>query len=193
MRTVSGSTSSGLLVLISITGQPPSTGWATPERRRSAACQGSTEAARLGPSEPRACARLRLMSDAKADTCRPEGAAELPGDGWCGCFGKDRADRAVEVEQQMTGAADHLPQAAGLPHGWARLMVAHMLSSRACAGRRTGRRLRTDARRSGSLRGCPHGRSSACSYLFARRARASVRMAPRLAPNDVTLDPATTC
>jgi hypothetical protein len=29
MRTVSGLTSTGLLVLISITGQPPATGWAT--------------------------------------------------------------------------------------------------------------------------------------------------------------------
>src|ERR1017187_7606635 len=63
----------------------------------------------------------------------PERVAELTSDGSRGRSGVDRADRAVEVEQEVTGAADDLRDAAAGRHGWSRLTVVHRLSNHAWA------------------------------------------------------------
>jgi hypothetical protein len=83
-----------------------------------------------GSGQPEHVERVVLVLDTlgnrEARTGEP--VAELPGDGLGRRPGKDRADRAVEVQQQVTGRGDDLCYRTAV-HGCSRPTVDHMESN----------------------------------------------------------------
>src|SRR5262252_966495 len=100
----------------------------------SSAAPGSIAPERGGVSEHSERIRRREGIPWQVNACAEEPVAELIGHGMCGYSGKDRADRPVEFQEQVTYGAENLRQAAAPRHrGGSRLTVLHMLSKQASA------------------------------------------------------------